>query len=47
MSELLQWGIVVLLWASVGLQIADYNRRKKLSAAIKELQTLIKGEKDE
>lgn len=43
MSELIfAWVIAITLWVLVALQIADYQRRKKVSAAIQELQELIK-----
>lgn len=36
------WVIAITLWVLVALQIADYQRRKKVSAAIEELQRLIR-----
>lgn len=44
MSELIiLWSIAIASIASVILQINEYKRRKRLNAAIKELQKVLEG----
>jgi cytochrome c-type biogenesis protein CcmH/NrfF len=44
MSELVIWVTPILLWVLVALQLADYKRRKAISAEIQKLIALVKGE---
>jgi hypothetical protein len=44
MSELLLWISASILWVLVALQVADYRKRKAVSAELQKLIELIKGE---